>query len=147
ANGIDALEESCVRRQTLEVDRQALGVRSTKPSFSYAPTITIRTQHISPDRIRICITDNGPGVPPAVQAKLFDPFFTTKGVGKGTGLGLSISYQIITEHHGGTLSCQSEPWQGTQFVIEIPIRQGDREDSALTGKPNGREGMMISSPT
>ncbi|MEO1125516.1 MAG: GAF domain-containing protein [Cyanobacteria bacterium J06639_16] len=147
ANGIDALEESGVRRQTLEVDRQALGIRSTQPSFSYAPTITIRTQHINPNRIRICITDNGPGVPPAVQAKLFDPFFTTKGVGKGTGLGLSISYQIITEHHGGTLSCQSEPWQGTQFVIEIPIRQGDREDSPLTGKPNGREGMMISSPT
>jgi signal transduction histidine kinase len=57
----------------------------------------------------------------AVKAKLFDPFFTTKPVGKGTGLGLSISYQIVVEKHGGKLTCVSEPGQGSEFCIEIPI--------------------------
>jgi len=58
-----------------------------------------------------------------VRSKLFDPFFTTKLIGKGTGLGMSISYQIIVERHGGKLTCQSTPGEGTEFAIEIPIRQ------------------------
>ena len=111
ANAIDALEESCVRHQ-------ASGIGSPR-----SPTITIRTQRLTANRIQISITDNGPGISPAVQGKLFDPFFTTKEVGKGTGLGLSISYQIITECHGGILSCRSDPGQGTEFVIEIPQYQ------------------------
>jgi signal transduction histidine kinase len=37
-------------------------------------------------------------------------------------LGLSISYQIVIEQHGGKLSCQSSPEEGTTFLIEIPIK-------------------------
>jgi signal transduction histidine kinase len=62
-------------------------------------------------------------MPEDVRARIFDPFFTTKPLGKGTGLGLSISYQIIVEKHGGKLKCLSAPNRGTEFVIEIPIRQ------------------------
>ncbi len=58
----------------------------------------------------------------ATKAKLFNAFFTTKPVGKGTGLGLSISRQIIVEKHGGTLDCISEPGQGTEFIITIPLQ-------------------------
>jgi signal transduction histidine kinase len=57
-----------------------------------------------------------------VKQKLFNPFFTTKPAGKGTGLGLSISYQIVVEKHGGHLQCISVPGQGTEFMIELPIR-------------------------
>ncbi|MBC1295697.1 HAMP domain-containing histidine kinase, partial [Nostoc sp. UCD122] len=39
------------------------------------------------------------------------------------GLGLSISYQIIVEKHKGKISCISAPGKGTEFVIEIPIKQ------------------------
>ncbi|MCY7386084.1 MAG: histidine kinase, partial [Microcoleus sp. CAN_BIN18] len=52
---------------------------------------------------------------------IFNPFFTTKPVGRGTGLGLSISYQIVVEKHQGVLKCVSQPGQGTQFSIEIPL--------------------------
>ncbi|MGE5659792.1 MAG: PAS domain S-box protein [Actinomycetota bacterium] len=79
-----------------------------------------------PSYIVIRISDNGPGIPVEVQKKLFDPFFTLKKPGKGTGLGLSISYQIVVEKHGGQLQCHSEPGQGAEFIIEIPI---DREAS------------------
>ncbi|MCS6814987.1 MAG: GAF domain-containing protein [Cyanobacteria bacterium] len=71
----------------------------------------------------IHIADNGPGIPPAAQEKIFDPFFTTKPPGKGTGLGLSISYQIVVERHGGSFRCVSQPNQGTEFWIEIPVVQ------------------------
>ncbi|MEG3899832.1 MULTISPECIES: ATP-binding protein, partial [unclassified Microcoleus] len=59
----------------------------------------------------------------SVKQRIFDPFFTTKPIGKGTGLGMSISYQIITEKHRGKIKCFSTPEAGTEFVIQIPIRQ------------------------
>ncbi|MEM7770340.1 MAG: GAF domain-containing protein [Cyanobacteria bacterium P01_A01_bin.37] len=120
SNGIDALEESTVQEQ------------------NSSPKITIWTQKVNSNRIQIRIADNGPGIPPGIQNKLFDPFFTTKDVGKGTGLGLSISYQIIVERHGGSLRCEAEPGQGSTFVIEIPIRQSDREDLSLAGNLDKR---------
>jgi hypothetical protein len=85
--------------------------------------ITITTEVINPNLIAIRIADNGLGMSEQVKTRIFDPFFTTKEVGKGTGLGMSISYQIITEKHHGSLSCVSQLGEGTQFSIEIPIRQ------------------------
>ncbi|MEH1873976.1 GAF domain-containing protein [Nostoc sp.] len=71
----------------------------------------------------IRILDNGPGIPETLKARICDPFFTTKPVGKGTGLGLSISYQIVVDKHGGVFKCDSVPGLGTEFWIEIPIKQ------------------------
>jgi signal transduction histidine kinase len=110
SNAIDALHQ-----QHSDSSKEALE--------NYCPTITIRTQVLESDRVRISIKDNGPGLTESVKANIFDPFFTTKEVGKGTGLGLSISYQIITEKHSGQLQCISAPGQGAEFLFEIPIRQ------------------------
>jgi signal transduction histidine kinase len=73
--------------------------------------------------VRIAIADNGSGMSEEVQRRIFDPFFTTKPVGAGTGLGLAISHSIVVEKHRGKLKCTSAPGQGTEFTIEIPIRQ------------------------
>lgn len=85
------------------------------------PRINISTKLIN-NHINIYIIDNGVGMTQSVQAKSFDPFFTTKPVGQGTGLGLSISYQIITQQHNGKLYCNSTPTEGTEFIIELPIK-------------------------
>ena len=66
------------------------------------------------------VTDSGPGIPPAIQARLFEPFFTTKPPGVGTGLGLSLCQGII-EGHGGSISVRSAPGQGTTFRVELPV--------------------------
>jgi signal transduction histidine kinase len=108
SNAIDALEEN--------IKQQLLTGNALNPSI-----ISIQTEVTNNDWVRICITDNGPGIQEEIRQRLFDPFFTTKPVGKGTGLGLSISYQIITEKHGGKLWCESTPGQGTKFMIEMPI--------------------------
>jgi signal transduction histidine kinase len=94
----------------------------------YRPEITIRTVQMGPDRVKIAILDNGPGMPETVRQRLFDPFFTTKDVGKGTGLGLSISYQIVVEKHEGRLECRSSVGQGTEFTIELPIQAHQHYD-------------------
>ncbi|WP_325078730.1 GAF domain-containing sensor histidine kinase [Sphaerospermopsis aphanizomenoides] len=87
----------------------------------YCSQIKISTTVVNDDWVRISIKDNGMGMNSEVKQRIFDPFFTTKPVGEGTGLGLSISYQIVVDKHGGKLECISEPKQGTEFIIEIPI--------------------------
>lgn len=108
-NAIDALEDVFIKHNQ---------EKQFEPGL-----IKIHTKVIHNNRVAIAILDNGPGIAEEVKRKLFDPFFTTKSVGKGTGLGLSISYQIIVEKHAGSLKCQSELGQGTQFLIEIPLQQ------------------------
>jgi signal transduction histidine kinase len=67
------------------------------------------------------IVDNGPGIPPEVQAHLFEPFYTTKSVGSGTGLGLIISNRIVADRHGGEIEFESKPGE-TRFKVRLPIR-------------------------
>ncbi|MDJ0735232.1 MAG: ATP-binding protein [Nostocaceae cyanobacterium] len=85
------------------------------------PQIRISTQVLDDDWVEISIVDNGVGIPEEVKQRIYDPFFTTKEVGKGTGLGMAISYQIVVEKHGGVLKCLSQPGEGTEFWIQIPI--------------------------
>lgn len=74
------------------------------------------------ERVRVTVSDNGPGIPDEHLLRIFDPFFTTKPVGKGTGLGLSISYGIV-EQHGGRLSAHNAAGGGAEFVLELPKAQ------------------------
>jgi hypothetical protein len=76
------------------------------------------------DRAVACVADSGPGIPRAEQERIFRPFYSTKLASGGTGLGLSISYQIV-RRHGGDLRVESEPGQGSRFVIELPLLDGD----------------------
>jgi signal transduction histidine kinase len=66
------------------------------------------------------IVDDGPGIPPEVQAHMFEPFFTTKSVGTGTGLGLIISNRIIGDRHGGEIEFESRPGE-TRFKVRLPL--------------------------
>lgn len=72
------------------------------------------------------ISDTGRGILPEHLDKIFDPFFTTKEVGQGTGLGLSISYGIV-EKHGGNISVESKPGQGTVFTLTLPVSGSQSE--------------------
>ncbi len=93
------------------------------------PTISLRI-FVDQHHVRLVVSDNGPGMPEHIRRHIFEPFFTTKEVGKGTGLGLSVTYFIITEHHDGTIEVKSEPGQGTQFIITLPIAEPQHEHKA-----------------
>jgi signal transduction histidine kinase len=83
--------------------------------------LTIATETLpDPPRVRLTVTDSGPGIPAEVQGRIFEPFFTTKPQGQGTGLGLSLSRGIV-ESHGGSLTVESTPGHGSAFHVELPV--------------------------
>jgi signal transduction histidine kinase len=82
--------------------------------------ITLTTRNLE-NQVEIRVSDTGTGIPNAIRKKIFDPFFTTKEPGKGTGQGLAICHAIITKKHGGTINVESEPGQGTTFIICLPM--------------------------
>ena len=68
--------------------------------------------------VQLCVEDDGPGIPEAMQEKIFSPFLTTKK-GTGSGLGLSISRDII-QQHGGQFSVYNKAERGACFLIQLP---------------------------
>ena len=68
--------------------------------------------------VTIEVCDSGPGVPPALRARVFEPFFTTKAATAGTGLGLSLAREIV-QRHAGTLEIHDRG-AGSAFVIRLP---------------------------
>jgi len=84
---------------------------------------------------RVRIQDNGTGMSEEVQAKIFDTFFTTKLQGKGTGLGLPTSLSII-KNHGGFLTLDSTPNEGTTFDVYLPAVESQVEEE-WPGKESG----------
>lgn len=90
--------------------------------------ITIKTSQ-DHDKVVIAVMDTGCGISEKILDRIFDPFFTTKDVGKGTGQGLSLAYNIIVNHHHGTIHVSTKENIGTTFTIELPIAQTEIEET------------------
>jgi two-component system nitrogen regulation sensor histidine kinase NtrY len=84
-----------------------------------AGTVTIETEHVpETGRVRLSVSDTGPGIPSEDRDKLFVPYFSTKVT--GMGLGLPIVNEIVAEH-GGAIRVEDNRPSGTRFVIEVPV--------------------------
>ena len=69
---------------------------------------------------RICVADNGPGIPEVDLPKIFLPFYTTKS--EGTGLGLAVVQKVALQH-GGSIEARNRPGGGAEFLLWLPLRQ------------------------
>jgi signal transduction histidine kinase len=87
-------------------------------------TIRVSTR-VDGDDVIVTVADTGCGIPDDVGARIFDPFFTTKEVGRGTGQGLAISRTIVNDKHGGSLTFQTAPGEGTTFELRLPVSRMD----------------------
>ncbi|MET0241726.1 MAG: ATP-binding protein, partial [Sphingobium sp.] len=70
--------------------------------------------------VRLTVRDNGAGMDKRTLASATEPFFTTKATGQGTGLGLSM-VDGLTSQMGGLLDIWSEPGQGTEVRLMLPV--------------------------
>ncbi len=82
-------------------------------------TLRVAAAREGAQHIRLTVADTGHGIPPDVLPKIFEPFVTTKARGKGTGLGLTVVLGIVQEH-GGSITVDSTPGQGTTFTLLLP---------------------------
>ncbi|MBI2216654.1 MAG: HAMP domain-containing protein [Candidatus Rokubacteria bacterium] len=110
---------------TLEVDpdhvkRAVLNlVDNAVEAVNGAGEVTVETAWLpDADRVRITVSDAGPGIRPEHRDKLFQPYFSTKVA--GMGLGLPIVHEIV-EEHGGVIRVEDNAPRGMRFVIELPV--------------------------
>jgi PAS domain S-box-containing protein len=92
--------------------------------------------------VRICVRDEGVGIPQDLLSRIFDPYFTTKE--RGSGLGLAASYSVVKKH-GGDITVQSEVGVGSMFAICIPAAQGDvmGAETRESTVPHGKAKVLI----
>ena len=93
--------------------------------FTREGGVLVRISRPSPTRLRVEVSDTGPGLPAEAQARLFRRFEqTSQAIGRehgGTGLGLAITKNLV-ELMGGAIGVQSEPGRGSTFWFEIEAR-------------------------
>jgi signal transduction histidine kinase len=82
-----------------------------------SPGIEVRGW-VKDSSFHLVVKDNGPGIPKAIQSRIFEPF-VTHGKSKGIGLGMAIVRNIVTAH-GGKITFETGPTQGTSFLVELP---------------------------
>ncbi|UOQ72031.1 ATP-binding protein [Hymenobacter cellulosilyticus] len=85
---------------------------------SRKPLIQAQLEIVEEDRVRVCIQDNGAGIPENVRDKVFVPNFTTKE--SGSGIGLAVARRGI-ESAGGKIWFETQEGIGTTFCIELPL--------------------------
>jgi len=89
--------------------------------------ITLRSL-LTPDSWRLCIEDEGPGLPSEDYERIFERFVRIPVAGtqyKGSGLGLAICRSIVGLHQGRIFAAPAPGGQGLQMVIEIPTPAGN----------------------
>jgi signal transduction histidine kinase len=82
--------------------------------------------------VEVEVHDDGCGIRPEDAARLFQPYFTTKK--HGTGLGLFVTRKLVGDH-GGSVTCESLPGQGTAFRVSLPAPPGEPRDNARRAAP------------
>ncbi|EAQ77981.1 PAS sensor signal transduction histidine kinase [Blastopirellula marina DSM 3645] len=112
---------------TLEGDRIRLvealqNLLDNAAKFANPEAPKIRVNWITAgNQLRLTVTDNGSGVPPAFHEKVFGLFEKLDPKSDGTGIGLAIVRRIIEHHHGRIYMEPSS--SGARFIVELPLRQ------------------------
>jgi signal transduction histidine kinase/CheY-like chemotaxis protein/HAMP domain-containing protein len=94
--------------------------------------------------LRISVSDTGHGMDAATCRHIFEPYFTTKPPGEGTGMGLSVVYGVV-RGHGGEVTVQSRPGEGTTVRVYLPAVSPD-EVAAAPDEPRlpvGSESILL----
>lgn len=115
-----AMVESLEIQQVLiNLVRNAIEAQSGAPPESRL--VNLAVERAGDERVKISVTDRGPGIPPEQAERLFEPFFTTKASGLGMGLRIC---QTIVRAYGGDIEYSPGLNQGTTFTVFLPADKG-----------------------
>jgi len=103
-------------------------------ALSEGGEITVWTE-LTPDSVRILISDTGIGMDPEIMEKAFEPYFTT-GRPLKSGLGLSVAFGTI-QKYGGKLALKSSPGRGTVATVTLPRIEAEPANPVESGGEEG----------
>ena len=115
-------DEAQVQQVIVNLVRNAIEALSQTADATGSPEISISTRLSPQSDVEIAVCDNGPGLAPAIIARLFDPFCSTKP--NATGLGLAISRTIVKSHQGSLEHRPNSP-RGACFIVRLPLPKQD----------------------
>jgi signal transduction histidine kinase len=107
-----------LRRVVINLVGNALDAVQGRP----APRLEVSAgENLAGNEAWLRVRDNGPGIEPQRLERIWNPFHTSKP--EGTGLGLAITRKLV-EAHAGSIEVDSQPGEGTEFVVRFPKRRG-----------------------
>ncbi len=110
------------------------------PTSSPSDNRIVVSSRLIAGRLELAISDNGPGIAPAVLPRIYDPFFTTRRSGPRMGLGLSICHSIVASLDG-ELACETEVGAGTTFRVRLPLAPTTAPDGEA--RPRAPRGQVL----
>lgn len=123
---ISVFDSEGIHRAVLNIVTNAIDAVEGSPS----PIVLVETGlQTETDMLWVAVSDNGPGIPESQRAKIFQVFESTKGA-RGTGLGLAVSQKILREH-GGEITVESHPGQGSRFTLAWPRLDDDTSGQTI----------------
>lgn len=111
-----------IRADPLRLRQILLNLLSNARKFTERGQVVLGAE-VMPPQLHIWVTDTGLGIPPDQKERIFEPFVTIESdrrISGGIGLGLSITRHLIALH-GGTLTLDSQPGQGSTFHVYLPL--------------------------
>ena len=126
-------DASQVHQVVMNLCANAIQAMSMAPGTDGVLTVTLERQALAHEQVfshgrlpagpyvRLSVSDTGPGIAPAVFARMFDPFFTTRQVGEATGLGLSVVHGVVADLQGA-VDVATVQGAGTRFCILLPSK-------------------------
>jgi PAS domain S-box-containing protein len=114
-------DEPLLRQALLNLARNGAEAARSKGAKAAEVSITGTREELGGRQWqRVCVADNGPGIPERDLQKIFLPFYTTKA--DGTGLGLAVVQKVALQH-GGSIEARNRTGGGAEFLLWLPLRQ------------------------
>ncbi|MFI7600110.1 ATP-binding protein [Actinoplanes sp. NPDC049681] len=118
--------------------------------FTESGEVVVTAERDGDDTYLITVSDTGPGISEADRQRIFAPFVQADSSAarrhEGAGLGLALATRLV-ECMGGTIDVQSEPGEGSQFFIRLPLEAAAQQPPAATPPPLARRRIAVVAPT
>jgi PAS domain S-box-containing protein len=116
-----------VRADAAQMERVFVNLFENARRFASGRPVSVEAYTKHDERLVVCVSDSGPGIPSTDHKRVFEPFYRADDGDieyRGSGLGLAIVKGFV-EANGGNVWVESSPGDGSTFVVELPLHEPD----------------------